>query len=89
VVRRDEMIGLEAEPALRSRGVLRWHAVAPEVVVHLRIEDDRGQAIDPVVTAPWGGMALDPYVLERGFEGRTQWIVDPAKFLQAALRIAP
>ncbi|HZA51605.1 MAG TPA: endo alpha-1,4 polygalactosaminidase [Myxococcaceae bacterium] len=89
VVRRDEMIGLEAEPALRSRGVLRWHAVAPEVVVHLRLEDDRGQAIDPVVTAPWGGMALDPYVLERGFEGRTQWIVDPAKFLQAALGIAP
>ena len=89
VVRRDEMIGLEAEPALRSRGVLRWQALAPEVVVHLRIEDDRGQAIDPVVTAPWGGMALDPYVLERGYEGRAQWIIDPAKFLQTALGIAP
>jgi hypothetical protein len=63
--------------------------VAPKVVVHLRIEDDRGQPIDPVVTAPWGGLALEPYVLERGYEGRTRWIVDPARFLQTALGIAP
>lgn len=89
VARRDAVIELEGEPTLRTRGLLRWHAVGPEVVVHLRVEDERGRPIDPVVTAPWGGLALEPYVLERGYEGRVRWIVSPAKFLQAALGIAP
>jgi len=87
VVRRDELIGGDAEPALRSRGLLRWYAVAPEVSVHLRIEDSDGQPIDPVVTAPWGGLAVQPYLLEMGYQGRARWIVDPTAFLQVALGI--
>jgi uncharacterized protein (TIGR01370 family) len=89
VARRSDLIGLEAEPALRGRGVLQWQAADPRVVIHLRVEDDRGQSVDPVVTAPWGGLALDPYLLERGYLGRTRWIVDPTRFLQTALGIAP
>ena len=87
VVRRDELIGGDAEPALRSRGLLRWYAVGPEVSVHLRIEDSDGQPIDPVVTAPWGGLAVQPYLLEMGYQGRARWIVDPTAFLQVALGI--
>jgi uncharacterized protein (TIGR01370 family) len=87
VVRRDALIGAEAEPALRSRGLLRWHAVGPEVSVHLRIEDADRHPIDPVVTAPWGGLALQPYLLEMGYQGRARWIVDPTAFLRAALGI--
>src|SRR6266545_1499460 len=87
VARRDGLIGAEAEPRLRSRGLLRWPAVAPDVHVHLRIEDAQGFPIDPVVTAPWGGLALQPYLLEMGYEGRARWIVDPTAFLQIALGI--
>lgn len=85
VIRRDALIGADAEPQLRSRGLLRWRAVAPEVVVHLRIADAEGQPIDPVVTAPWGGLALQPYLLEMGYQGRARWIVDPTAFLELAL----
>lgn len=88
VVRRDELIGAEAEPLLRNRGLLRWRAVGREVRVHLRIEDSDGQSIDPVVTAPWGGLALQPYLFEMGYQGRARWIVDPTAFLQAALGIS-
>jgi polysaccharide biosynthesis protein PelA len=87
VVRRDHLIGADAEPALRSRGLVRWHAVGPDVEVHLRIEDAAGQPIDPVVTAPWGGLALQPYLVEMGYQGRARWIVDPTAFLQIALGI--
>ena len=87
VVRRDELIGAETEPLLRSRGLLRWHAAGRELRVHLRIEDSDGQPIDPVVTAPWGGLALQPYLIEMGYQGRARWIVDPTAFLRAALGI--
>jgi hypothetical protein len=87
VIRRDELIGAEAEPRPRSRGLLRWRAVGSALRVHLRIEDSDGQWIDPVVTAPWGGLALQPYLFEMGFQGRARWIVDPAAFLRAALGI--
>lgn len=85
VVQRDHLI--DAEPALRSRGLVRWRAVGPDVAVHLRIEDTAGQSIDPVVTAPWGGLALQPYLVEMGYQGRARWIVDPTAFLQLALGI--
>jgi hypothetical protein len=87
VAQRDWLIGAEAEPSLRSRGLLPWHAVASALTVHLRIEDSRGQPIDPVVTAPWGGMALEPYLLETGYQGRVRWIVDPLAFLESALAL--
>jgi hypothetical protein len=87
VLRRDDLIGAEAEPALRSRGLIRWRAVDPRVVVHLRIEDTDGRSIDPVVTAPWGGLALQPYLIEMGYQGRARWIVDPTAFLRIALGI--
>jgi hypothetical protein len=83
VVRRDRLISVD--PLLRSRGLLRWYAVAPEVDVHLRIEDADGHAIDPVVTAPWGGMALQPYLVEMGYQGHARWIVDPTALLRIGL----
>lgn len=87
VVQRDGLIAGEAEPVLRSRGLVRWRAVDPALDVHLRIEDTDGRAIDPVVTAPWGGLALQPYLIEMGYQGRARWIVDPTAFLRIALGI--
>jgi uncharacterized protein (TIGR01370 family) len=89
IVQRDELIGLEAEPALHSRGLLGWSAAASDVYVHLRLEDAQGRPIDPVISAPWGGMALDPYLVDVGYQGRAKWIVDPFSFLAKALAVGP
>ncbi len=89
ITRRDSMVGLEAEPALRSRGLSRLRAASPAATVHLGLEDSAGRTIHAVVTTPWGGFALDPYLLEVGYEGRVRWIVDPFAFLQRALNSDP
>lgn len=86
---RDALVGLEAEPQLRTRDLHRWRASGNGVTVHLRLANEQGQVIDPVLTAPWGGMALDPYVLNIGYEGHARWIVDPFQFLQKALALGP
>src|SRR5438270_749174 len=82
---RDDLIGFEAAPQLRSRALLGWHDASGTASVHLRLEDARGQSIDPVLTTAWGGLALDPYVIDVGYEGRTRWIVHPFSFLEQAL----
>jgi uncharacterized protein (TIGR01370 family) len=88
IAQRDELIGFEAEPRLRARDLLRWEARSPELRVHLRIEDEHGASVDPVLTAPWGGLALQPYLIESGYAGRIRWIVDPGAFLMSALAAA-
>jgi hypothetical protein len=89
IAARDGFVGLEADPQPRTRGLHPWRASGEEMVVHLRLADGSGQLIDPVLTAPWGGMALDPYVVDVGYQGRTRWIVDPFQFLQKALALRP
>jgi hypothetical protein len=88
IVSRDSLIGFESEPRLRSRDLVRWRANSPDAVVHLRVEDDGGRVIDPVLTAPWGGLALQPYLFETGYQGRVRWISDPSAFLARALRVS-
>jgi uncharacterized protein (TIGR01370 family) len=87
VTERGEVISREVKLRLRNRGLLRWQARAPDVRTQLRIADERGASIDPVVTARWGGLALDPYLVESGYQGSTRWIVDPRAFLATALAI--
>src|SRR5437763_47928 len=89
IATRDAFVGLEADPRPRSRGLHPWRASGEGMAVHVRLADGNGELIDPVLTAPWGGMALDPYVLEIGYQGRTRWIVDPFQFLEKALALRP
>jgi hypothetical protein len=91
-----KMIGLEARPNPLARGLLNWKArEAGEagrdagLEVHLELRDVTGRPMTPVVTGPWGGIALDPYVIDRGLEGRVRWIVDPFSFLSRALDLEP
>jgi hypothetical protein len=84
---RDRVIGFETEPQLRSRALLAWHDTSGGASVHLRLEDADGQPIDAVLTAAWGGFALEPYVVDVGYEGRIRWIVDPFSFLEGALGV--
>ncbi len=81
------IMGLEAPPAPLSRDLPNWQAREGEV--HVELRDTRGQRLTPVVTGSWGGIALDPYVMDHGFENRVRWILDPFAFLTRALDLEP
>lgn len=52
---------------------------------HLQLEDAQHHPLDAVITAPWGGLAFDPYLVEDGARGKQRWILDPFAFLTLAL----
>ncbi len=84
-----ELLGqFEAPLAPRTRGLVPVSVRGQEARAALLIRDGSGTQYAPVVVADWGGMALDPYVLEEGGETR-RWILDPFEFLQRTLRLAP
>jgi hypothetical protein len=87
--RADALVGFEAPPALHARALPDFQAVAPEVRVHLSVEDASGQEAAAVVTGPCGGLALGPYVLEEGFAGQRRWVLEPFAFLEASLGAEP
>src|SRR5262249_25749414 len=72
-------------PAARVRDLPAF--TAPTLVRHLEIADAQGRRLAPVAEGDWGGLALDPYLLVSGFEGRQRWIVDPFRFLASALAL--
>jgi hypothetical protein len=82
-------VGFEspARPRLLDRPPVR--AVRDDVKTHLRLEDADKNVWDGVVTAPWGGAAFDPYVLHEGLGAVRRWVLDPFKFLEAALDLPP
>ncbi|MGH8490914.1 MAG: endo alpha-1,4 polygalactosaminidase [Gammaproteobacteria bacterium] len=82
------MVGFEAPARAKTRGLKSWQAEAKQNVSHLTFAGDEGQRIDAVVTAPWGGVALDPYVVQRGYGGGAlRWIINPLEFLARALKL--
>lgn len=89
MVRADALVGFEASASPLGRGVYPWRATAPATTAHVELMDSHGARACPVVTAVWGGLALDPYVLEQGFEGHRRWILDPFAFFTRALALAP
>jgi hypothetical protein len=81
------MVGFEARPFPLGRDLPAWISRSGEV--HLEVRDQAGARLHPVVTGLWGGMALDPYVLERGVDGRVRWIINPFTFFARALDLEP
>jgi polysaccharide biosynthesis protein PelA len=81
------VMGFEATPSPLARDLPNWQAREGEV--HIELRDSRGQRLTPVITGSWGGMALEPYVLDSGLEQRIRWIVDPFAFLTRALDLEP
>lgn len=83
VVRHDPaLVGFEAPPG-SGRGVPAIFGRA--LTRHLEVKDTRGRVASPVVTGPWGGLALDPFTVEEGFGRRIRWVLEPFAFLNAAL----
>lgn len=83
----DALVGFEARPAPHTREAPRFRVDGADVQLHLGLSDDLGRMVAAVVTAPWGGMALDPYLLEEGYGGRVRWVLEPFDFLREALQL--
>ncbi|NQD37308.1 RNA-binding protein [Permianibacter sp. IMCC34836] len=83
----DPAIGkLGTAPALRQWGL-------PDVRVGnsnqtwLQLTDAGGNQFDPIQIGSFGGLALQPYVMQYGADGSASWLLDPFTFLRAALRL--
>jgi uncharacterized protein (TIGR01370 family) len=81
----DNLIGYEADPYPKSRGLTLWNGIDPAIKQHLSIIDQSGQQLTAVLTGQWGGAALHPYVIKTGFHGQQRWLINPFKFLKRAL----
>ena len=54
-----------------------------------RLEPDKGSCT-PVVTAPWGGIALGPFLLRMGKGlGDRRWFIDPFRYMEEAMALPP
>ncbi|VEF11098.1 biofilm formation protein PelA [Pseudomonas fluorescens] len=76
----------EAPVVPRSRDLTALATLPDGPKVALSLTNAAGEVFTPVVTAPWGGLALAPYLIERNNE-RARWIIDPFAFLQASLHL--
>lgn len=85
-----DLVGFEtkAKPRVRDLPPVRVKE-AGGTTSFLRVEDSTHAVWDAVVVGPWGGAAFYPYVLDEGLEGSRKWILDPFKFLERALALAP
>jgi hypothetical protein len=81
------MVGFEARPFPLARDLPAWVSRSGEA--HIELRDQAGVRIHPVVTGLWGGLALDPYVVDRGVDGRVRWILNPFTFFARALDLEP
>lgn len=88
VTHRDRMIGYEKDlpprfdalPGLAASG-------KTSIKVHLSLTDGRQNRVDTVLSAPWGGLALDPTLIDEDFNHDAFWLVDPIAFLKEALHL--
>jgi len=54
---------------------------------HLSFQDKYGTKIDTVFTAPWGGLALHPTIIDLGLDPIRSWIINPFDFLKTSLQL--
>lgn len=85
--RSHEACAFEADPRTRTvhrgpRNLSRRNRVWVETRDRFRPADARA----PVVTGPWGGLALDPWAVANGGRARNRrWHIDPFLFFREAL----
>lgn len=84
-----EYFGFEAPLRVHARERPPVLASRSDVKSLLQLEDAAGSRWDGAVVAPWGGAAFIPYVIEERLEQERRWILDPFKYLKAALDLPP
>jgi len=83
----DELINFEIKAFPGLRGLTRWRINNNKIKQHLSLVDADDHEFDAVFTAPWGGIAFQPYIFMTGYQDRQRWIIDPFLFLQKALNL--
>ncbi|WP_177171736.1 bifunctional glycoside hydrolase 114/ polysaccharide deacetylase family protein [Nitrosovibrio tenuis] len=81
----DKIVGYEAQPNPTLQGVTAWQALESGIENHLGLADQSEAPLVAVFSGNWGGVALHPYVIEPGYQGRQRWIINPFEFLSKAL----
>jgi len=57
--------------------------------VLLRLQDNFGRNMDAVAITPWGGYAIDPFVLTNLPNNQSRWVIDPVNFFKTILQASP
>ncbi len=83
----QKMVGFESPPRKRLRDLMKLESFDKKNKEHLFLEDSRGRRISLVVTGSWGGIALDPYVLEPFRNEKAKWVVNPFHFFKQSLNL--
>ena len=87
-VANTSLIGFEAPvPARIDQFGMSIENNDPNNTSHLRFEDKYGESIDTVITAPWGGLAIHPTILDLGLDSIKSWIINPFEFLKTSLQL--
>lgn len=83
-------MGFEVKPVIRHIGLPLINSKTNDA--WLKISGSQNKEVTPVFISSWGGMALNPYVLQAvpalGDDDEfSRWIINPFEFLKAALQL--
>jgi hypothetical protein len=87
VVDHDALYGFETRIDTTAADVDGLRSIHQTNTVHLKVEDRRGTVLTPVVTGPWGGLALSPWAYYVGAAEKPRWVVDPFGLVKTALAL--
>lgn len=59
----------------------------PRNTSHLTFKDNFGKQVDTVITGPWGGLAMQPTIIDYGIGFVPHWIINPFEFLKISLQL--
>lgn len=84
-----DTIGYEIDPLVAYNPASGYPLTGEEnFKAHLTLTSQEGQALSPILTAHWGGIALMPWVIYEDYQKRNKWILDPFKYLREVLNLA-
>ncbi|MFC6923005.1 endo alpha-1,4 polygalactosaminidase [Microbulbifer taiwanensis] len=84
---RPQAIGYETKARPRLNAPVPFRSVSGENRPWLILRDSEGMEVHPVLTGPWGGMALGQFALDTGAGNMSYWVVNPELFLRESLAL--
>ncbi len=89
-VEADALVGFESRPPVNTDTPVEGFLPpgddsANRTRLSVRGEDGRERAV--VLTAPWGGIALAPWIVDQSLDDHIRWILDPFELLRQALQL--
>ncbi|MAY70626.1 MAG: hypothetical protein CME82_04115 [Halomonas sp.] len=81
----DALVGFEGMPEGPGIYPAGYRLLADTNTAHLTLADRNGVELSPVVTGPWGGVALSPWLFQEASDSQQRWILDPFAFIAKSL----